>query len=108
MTDFETDFEKIIEEKEVKKTYDKYNLEQAQELYNYLADKLAGFDSLAACPSPENYLLDIPKNKEYIETTFKRLEGKSADDELAKFIKTNQLTLYLIYMYNFVIQEKLE
>jgi len=108
MTDFETEIKTIIEEKAVKKSYDKYNLEQAQELYNYLANKLQGFDSLSACPSPENYLLDIPKNKEYIETTFKKLEGKSADDELAKFIKTNQLTLYLIYMYNYVMQEKLE
>ena len=80
----------------------KYNLETAQKLFDYLAEKLQGFKSLDMTPTPAKYLADKSKYMKDWEAFMATLEDQPK--EFVKHLKDNHLSFYMIYMYNFCLQ----
>jgi len=84
---------------------DKYEFDTAVKMYKWLKYKLIGFKSIEECPNPEKYL----KNPQQYADEWAQLliSLKEQPAELVKAIRDNHLSIYLLYMRNFCIQENL-
>lgn len=84
---------------------DKYEIETAEKMYKWLKYKLGSFKSIEQTPSPEKYLLNPQQYADEWANLLLSLKEQPA--ELVKQIKDNHLSLYLLYIRNYCLQEGL-
>ena len=82
---------------------EKYELETAHKIYNWLKYKLGNFESIQATPNPDEYIKHVEKHVSDWDTIIDDLEDKPED--LRKFLLGNSLSFYMIYMRNYADQE---
>ena len=94
----------IVLENKIELT-EKYELDTANKIFEYLTDRLTGFKSIKDTPSPELYL---QKPQFYADDWANFLLAmKDQPDQLKAQIKGCHLSFYLMYIRNYCIQEGL-